>query len=306
MRVLITGIHGFLGAVVAQRLASSGHVIFGLGRREVSSRSYDFPFVCVHLGAGKARSVALPEVDAVVHCATPAHSRPTGDANEWGSLVWRDTVHGTEELFSQLSAKCSKRIFISSVKAKYTGINGSVYGAAKSAAEKITLESHGGIVLRLPIVVGVGMKGEIRRLIQLGRRGLLPEFPHRSDYRPLIDVVDVSRAVECLVEAPEESSIGRVWEVSDGHRYSLKELSEIIRSQVRAQVDFGRWLSLPLQLSLSLYEKTALKSLWPRGFGYFEEQTELDWVPFSNSFNWAANHTFRSSLERYLNFDPSS
>jgi UDP-glucose 4-epimerase len=106
------------------------------------------------------------------------------------------------------------------------------YAKTKLAAERIVLEAKRadgqplGAVLRFAAIYGPRIKGNYQRLVHaLARRRFIP-IGDGSNRRTLIYDRDVSKAALLAVQHP--NAAGKVYNVSDGHFYTLKEIINAI------------------------------------------------------------------------------
>jgi len=178
MKILITGIHGFVGSNLVAALKSQ-YSIYGL---DIISPGMDgviatFSWQNLH---------EIPEVDFIIHLAGKAHD--TSDKTD--AQVYFDVNTGlTKKIFDWfLTSGAKKFIFFSSVKAAAHKTEGKVlvedhvpapagpYGESKLAAEKYILERlpvHKSVYILRPCMIhGPGNKGNLTLLFKLQQFGL--------------------------------------------------------------------------------------------------------------------------------------
>lgn len=149
MRVLVTGITGFLGSRVAAKLSEAGHTVIGLTRDE-----HKFPGLShiVYLGNLEhpddvERLIQRTEPEAVIHAA----ALKVVPLSEVMPMVYvRTNVLGTWNLISSLPEEVPF-LFVSTDKAvdPYN-----VYGLTKALAERLVTQRPGGSVVRFGNVFG--------------------------------------------------------------------------------------------------------------------------------------------------------
>ena len=190
--VLVTGAGGFVGRRVVARLAAAGVPVRALVRTgEVEGAS---PLVTSARGdlfdAGSLREAAKG-CRAVVHLAAKTH-----DVSGAGSLedYRRINVEGTRALLeATLGAGAEVFCFVSSVKAIGEGSASTLdedaperpetpYGVTKLEAERLVASLAGAAgarwtVLRLPLVYGEGVKGNLARMLAAMDGGFFPPPP---------------------------------------------------------------------------------------------------------------------------------
>jgi nucleoside-diphosphate-sugar epimerase len=169
-------------------------------------------------------------------------------------------VDGTRALITEaVRAGVRRVVFVSSVKAMGEGGSNCLdenaipqpttfYGRAKYDAELAVREAgekHGMqvVVLRLPLIYGAGVKGNLRRMIEAVDRGHFPPIPEVGNKRSMVDVRDVVQAL--LLAAQDAEANGHVYIVTDGYMYSTRQIYEWINTALGRTVP--RW-TVPLVL----------------------------------------------------------
>lgn len=235
-RFVVTGANGFIGDALCRRLRKLGEV------RAVLRRPMDGPWdtsIQVDLARDELPMSALEGADTVFHLASRTHDVK----EESGEAAYEAVnIRGTEKLL-QVAARSGVRriVFLSSVKAMGEGSREpqdesvpprptTAYGRTKLAAEERVL--RGGfvpeaVVLRLPLVYGPGVKGNLARMIDAIDRGRFPPVPAVDNRRSMIHVDDVVDAA--LLAAVEPGAVGRVFIVTDGQAYSTRRIYDTIR-----------------------------------------------------------------------------
>jgi nucleoside-diphosphate-sugar epimerase len=179
-------------------------------------------------------------VDSLFHLAGYAHAQDA-DNPRAADVHHSITVDGTRALISEaVRAGVRRVIFASSVKAMGEGGDRCLdesamlrpetsYGRARRDAEMAVLEAgekHGMhvVVLRLPLVYGAGVKGNLRRMIEAVDRRRFPPIPEVGNKRSMVDVRDVVQAL--LLAAGNARASGQVYIVTDGYTYSTRQIYE--------------------------------------------------------------------------------
>ena len=145
MKILITGIHGFVGSNLVKAL-SKEHEIYGLDIIAPQKDGVKFTFGWEHLDTKE-----IPEVDAIVHLAGKAHDTKNQSKAEVYFQVNTELTKKIYDYFLKSSAK--KFIFFSSVKAAADRVEGEYvdenvepkpvgpYGESKIKAEEYIMRS---------------------------------------------------------------------------------------------------------------------------------------------------------------------
>ncbi|MGH7146383.1 MAG: NAD-dependent epimerase/dehydratase family protein [Nitrospiraceae bacterium] len=241
--VLVTGAGGFIGRHFINRLLDESCHVKGFvragGTRLDQGRA-------VEIAEGDildAQSVkqAMVGVDTVFHLAGKAHAveELVGEEESYQLL----NVQGTQNVMDGAAACGVTRVVcFSSVKAMGEDAPevldesseprpATAYGRSKLAAERVAFEygQRMGIhvtCLRLPLVYGIGNKGNLYRMIAAVDRGLFPPWPPLENRRSLVHVSNVIQAA--LLAADNPAASGRCYVVTDAQPYSTRELYERI------------------------------------------------------------------------------
>lgn len=261
MRVLITGVTGFLGKQTALRLASEGAQVTGLGRNVAIGESLEkhgIKFVKTDLaklseverafsaGADVELAGLQGSQDAVIHCA--ALSSPWGKYSEF----YEANVVGTSNLIDVSIRANVKRFVHVSTPSIYVdgqsrlnireeeplperGIN--FYAQTKRLAEEAidhaVTQGLPAITIRPQGIIGPGDSAILPRVIRVAKKGLLPvisagkldeQIPDKLSDN-LIDLTYVDNVVEALVlslTAPR-TAIGHKYNITNGEPVRLYE-----------------------------------------------------------------------------------
>lgn len=260
MRILVTGASGFIGRHLVERLAREGHAVRALIHDHSGPARWP---ASVDVARGDVRDAgamkaATAGCEAVFHLAGKAHAltEVRGEEEAYRAV----NVTGTRNVLEAAVAGGAKSfVFFSSVKAMGEEAPEcrdessearplTAYGRSKLEAEKLVLECGrrtglGATCLRLPLVYGVGNKGNLFRMIAAIDRGLFPPLPPVHNRRSLVHVTNVVDAAVLAVEKP--AAHGRCYIVTDGRPYSTCELYELICRALGKRIP--RW-SVPVGL----------------------------------------------------------
>lgn len=153
MKILITGVHGFVGTNLVKSL-SKEHTIYGLDIISPLKEGVRYTFSWDYL----EREDGIPEVDAIIHLAGKAHDTK----NEAAADVYFKVNTGlTQKIYDYfLKSNAKKFIFFSTAKAAADKVDGILtedvvpspkgpYGESKIAAEKYIIEKFKDYSLKL-------------------------------------------------------------------------------------------------------------------------------------------------------------
>ncbi|MEY4489666.1 MAG: hypothetical protein RIQ79_2174, partial [Verrucomicrobiota bacterium] len=246
-KVLVTGARGFVGRPVVAALRASGCEVRGAVRSAPADAGAGAAagyceVVAGELGPDTDWSTALAGVEVVVHLAARVHQMSDRAADPLAEFR-RVNVEGTRRLAEQAAAAGVRRlVFVSSIKVNGEGTEGGVaymendspapedpYGVSKWEAEQ-ALKTVGVatglevVVLRPPLMVGKGVKGNLASLTGAIRRGMpLPFGAITSNRRSLLDVRNLADVIVLCAAHPKAA--GEVFLVSDGVPVSTAELA---------------------------------------------------------------------------------
>lgn len=238
----MTGANGFVGSWVCRALVEAGIGVRGLGRHDPGPLA---PGVSFHradlLDAGALRPV-LSGADTVVHLAARVHVMRESASDPLGEFR-RVNVEGTRILLEEAArAGVTRVVFASTVKAVGEASTAPLteqavpkpvdpYGLSKLEAESVVREmaerhSLQATSLRLPLVYGPRMKGNMLSLFRLVDRGIPLPLGLVHNRRSMAFVGNVSAAILAVLRSPAASP--RVFFVSDARDLSTPELLRLI------------------------------------------------------------------------------
>lgn len=265
MKILITGIHGFVGSNLVVHLAKENEV-FGLDivapKKEGVIRTYSW----ADLDNG-----FMPEVDAIIHLAGKAHDTKNQTEAEVYFKVNRDL---TIKIFDYFCAHPSikKFVFFSTAKAAADKVNGILtenvvpapvgpYGESKIAAEKYILEhlpeGKEVYIFRPCMIHGPGNKGNLNLLYNVVKKGIPWPLGAFENRRTFTSIENICFAVNGVLTKNVPSGI---YNMGDDEALSTNELIEEIcksfgkkahiwrlpKGLMCGLAKIGGWLHLPL------------------------------------------------------------
>lgn len=291
MKVLVTGVSGFVGAPLAAHLAAAGHQVTGAARRPGATE-----VAAPELGPEADWRSALAGAEAVVHCAARAHVMDDRAADPL-AVFRRVNRDGTLRLAEQAAAAGIRRfVFLSSIK-----VNGEAttqrpfraedapapldpYGIAKAEAEDglRRLAARTGLelaIIRPPLVHGPGAKGNLATLLGVLHRGLPLPLASVDNRRSLIGVHNLAELARLCLEHP--AAAGQTWLAADGPAISTPDL---IRALAAAIGRPARLLPCPPALLRLLARLGGRQAMVERLLGSLvvddsPARTRLGWVP---------------------------
>ena len=232
MRILITGVHGFVGSNLVVALKDKNE-IYGLDivtpEKEgvLKTFSWDDLDKCT-----------VPEVDAIIHLAGKAHDTKNQTEAEVYFKVNTGLTLKIYDYFLQSSAK--KFIFFSTAKAAADKVEGILtedvvpapvgpYGESKIAAEKY-IQDHPATdkqiyILRPCMIHGPGNKGNLNLLYNVVKKGIPWPLGAFENRRTFTSIDNLSFVINGLLTKDVPSGI---YNMGDDEALSTNELIEII------------------------------------------------------------------------------
>jgi len=233
---LVTGSTGMLGRPLCHTLHSHGWRVTAVTRMQEAGPWDE----SIQTDLTSHETFSMPsDIETVFHLAGKAHalSETRKDEKEYFQI----NTEGTRRILEAAKSSGVRRfVFFSSVKAMNEGGNHRLnetstcfpetpYGKSKLEAEHLVLKGNyipEPVVLRLSMVYGPAMKGNLPRMIEAVAKGLFPPIPEFGNKRSMVHVEDVVQAAVLAAERPE--AIGQTYLVTDGQAYSTRELYEWI------------------------------------------------------------------------------
>ena len=243
MKILITGATGFIGKTLCEALSNYGFNLRAAVRQRDIKLPIDYEIVQIgDIGLQADWQEALIGVDTVIHLAGMVHM--LGDTGDHSLSTFRKVnVLGTEQLARMaIKAGVKKFIFISSVKVNGEGALRSyiekdipapkdAYGISKREAEDlltcIAVETGLQVViLRLPLVYGLGVKANFKSLVKLASSGLPLPFKGVNNRRSFLYLGNLVDAIVTCIRHP--LAAGETFLVSDDQDVSTPDLIKMI------------------------------------------------------------------------------
>lgn len=266
MKILITGIHGFVGSNLVEYL-SKDNEIYGLDIIAPEKRGVIETYSWNDLDAG-----LVTEVDALVHLAGKAHDTKNQSAAE---VYFKVNTGLTQKIFDYFVAHPSikKFVFFSTAKAAADRVDGVLtedvvpapvgpYGESKIKAEEYILANMPSAekqvyIFRPCMIHGPGNKGNLNLLYNVVRKGIPWPLGAFENRRTFTSVENICFAVEGVLTKDVPSGI---YNMGDDEALSTNELIEEIckslgkkahiwklpKGLVTGCAKVGGWLHLPL------------------------------------------------------------
>ena len=255
MKILITGVHGFVGSNLLSywmREGAQAHTLYGLDIIAPEKAGLAKTFSWDDLDAGR-----VPEVDAVIHLAGKAHDTK----NEAAADVYFKVNTGlTQKIFDYFCARpgIRKFVFFSTAKAAADRVDGVLtedvvpapvgpYGESKIAAERHILdcmrqnpsqfEGRSVYILRPCMIHGPGNKGNLNLLYNVVRRGIPWPLGAFENRRTFTSIDNLTFVISGILSKPIESGI---YNMADDKALSTNELIKTMCSAMGKKAHIWR------------------------------------------------------------------
>lgn len=291
--VLVTGANGFLGQALTTHLRSAGRSVRVAVRNAAEAQQ---AVAIGDLTENPDWSQAVEGVDCVVHAAGRAHQPESADA-EAHAAFRRINVDATLTLARQAAQAGVRRlVFISSAHVNGGATHGrgfraddpphpaSVYARSKLDAERglAAIAAETGlevVIIRPPLIIGAGVKGNLASLYAAIRRGWpLPFGLLTANRRDLVSRDTLCDLISTCLNHP--GAVGETFMASDGAPLSTRALVERMAAEIGVR---PRLLPVPPALLRGLL-KAAGRS---RMVSQLTEDLEIDIRHTQATLDWS-------------------
>ena len=241
MKILITGIHGFVGTNLTRNLCHENE-IYGLDIVSPEKEGVIKTFAWKDIDEGN-----IPDVDAIIHLAGKAHETKDKSKSEVYFQINTDLTKKIYDYF--LASKAQKFIFFSSIKAAADRVEGDYvdesvepnpigpYAESKRFAEEYIVKNEelrikneqSTYILRPCMIHGPGNKGNLNLLYGVVRKGIPWPLGAFENRRTFTSIDNLCFIINGLLTKEVESGI---YNINDDDAVSTNELIEIICSTI--------------------------------------------------------------------------
>jgi nucleoside-diphosphate-sugar epimerase len=295
--ILVTGASGFVGGFTVSALLAAGWDVRGTVR--AIDGAGDVPMFAVadlgDMGVDDWLPI-LAGVDVVVHLAGRAHVLKEVVVDPLGEFRRVNTEGSKVLMRAAIDSGVKRLVFVSSI-----GVNGDVtdekgfseesvvaphkdYAVSKYEAELALQELAEGsgielVIVRPPLVYGVGVKGNFARLLELVVKGLPLPLGMTNNRRTLVAVENLASFLVCCADHPKAA--GEVFLVGDDESLSTGELVKYLSEGMGR---FSLLLPVPAGLAWIVSKAIGKQDLYKQLFGSLVVDNSkakglLGWVP---------------------------
>ncbi|WP_231564417.1 NAD-dependent epimerase/dehydratase family protein [Enterobacter sp. Bisph1] len=263
MKILVTGITGFLGSRLSEMLLDKSFDVIGSSRAGNASRNI---FATGDIDGDTDWQEIVFGCDAVIHAAGRAHILNDNEkdiAAAFNKINCEATIKLAEDAFA---AGVKHFIFISSI-----GVNGesmhqnaiseksvpnptSPYAISKFNAERRLLEKYRNTqmavtIIRPALICGPGAPGNINRLLKLVGSGLPLPFKKVNNLRSMASLDNVCDFIIHCVNQPEAKD--EVFVFSDEEELSIEDITKLMSAGMGKKARLFFFPSFLLKLLLT-------------------------------------------------------
>ena len=234
MKILITGVHGFVGSNLVKAL-SKEHTIYGLDIISPTKEDVKYTFSWDDLD----KDSEIPDVDAIIHLAGKAHDTKNQTVSD---VYFKVNTGLTQNIYDYFLAHDSikKFIFFSTAKAAADKVDGILtedvvpspkgpYGESKIAAEKYIqehlLDDKQVYILRPCMIHGPGNKGNLNLLYGVVKKGIPWPLGAFENRRTFTSIENLCFVINGLLTKDVPTGI---YNIGDDEALSTNELIEEI------------------------------------------------------------------------------
>jgi uncharacterized protein YbjT (DUF2867 family) len=238
MNILVTGITGYVGSLLAPALAAAGHNVRGFSRRAPEQTRW--PVVRGDGVTGAGLEEALQDIQVAYYLMHSLEPSPDG------SFSARE-LQAAENFARAVQAAGTKRVVYLGGLVPAGGPT-SAHLTSRLAVEKVLLEAAPcPVAFRASIMIGAGSRS-FRLLVRLVER--MPVLPLPAWHQRRTTPVDERDMIQMLARAATAEDIcGRALDVAGSEVVSYGQLVERIRDQMllgRPTVGFKRLTATPI------------------------------------------------------------
>jgi uncharacterized protein YbjT (DUF2867 family) len=239
MNVLVTGITGYIGSLLAPRLERDGHAVRGLSRHPDPQR-HGFPVVAGDAVSGRGLAEALEGIDVayfLIHSMEPSPNGP---------FAARDRAAAENFARAAQAAGTARIIYLGGL-IPVGGPRSAHLASRLEVEETLLAAAPSSVALRASIVIGARSR-PFRFLVRLVER--LPLLPMPAWRIRRTTPIDERDMIELLARAATSERVaGQTLDVGGPEEITYRELIERIRDHLllgRPTVGLGRLTATPI------------------------------------------------------------
>ena len=318
MKILITGVTGFVGRSLAKSLASQEkYTVVGLSRSDT-----DLPVECLNIGDLTPRTNynnLLQGFDVVIHLAARVHQMQETSKNPLSEFRYVNCATTLNLAKQSCSAGVKRFIFLSSIKVsgEFTypnkpfrsndtiDLNSAFikkkdpYAVSKLECER-ALQSISKnsmmeiVIIRPPLIYGKGAKGNFSSLLNLTKLSLPIPLGGIENKRSFVFVKNLVSLIIHAAEHPNAN--GGIFLVSDDKDISISNLIHILYTQSGKK---AKLFKLPQSIFKLLLNLIGKKGLHDRLF----KNLQVDISATKKELGWTPPYSLEDGIYETIHFD---
>lgn len=278
-KILITGSSGFIGKVLTEKLIANNYLVHASSRNNHQQLTKGvLKFNIGEIDDKTNWEKALAGVNCIIHCAAKTHEiqklkkdllNDFRKVNTKGTinLAEQASIHGVKRLIFLSSIKVNGERTSNSSSFKYDDIPNpeDAYGISKWEAEQglWQVSQRTGlevVIIRAPLVLGYGAKGNLGRLMKLINSGIPLPLSLIKNQRSFIGIDNLIDVLFCCINHPNAKK--KTFLVSDGEDISTFDLiNQIANAMGKSSRLFPIPISVLNYVSYILRRKNEMEKL---------------------------------------------
>jgi|GEM_PF-1103730 len=223
MKILITGIAGFIGSNLVKELFDPDNTIIGLDKmHSYSLKNHIHSYIVLDLSDDNINDICV-DVDVVIHLAGES------SLDKHAGVYEKDIRLASENLInSAISNKVKKVILLSTIKVHTS----SQYSKQKLYIETLLKDKTESTatdytIIRSASVYGRGMKTNIASWLWKIKNSNMPSLPKSNAQLEMIGINDLCKCIsQCL---GNNETNNKTYSLSDGYKYNINEIESVAR-----------------------------------------------------------------------------
>ena len=312
MKVLVTGVNGFIGKTLCPRLIADKYDVIGTVRHKEIVPGITGKIQIFETGEIDGQTKwedALRGCDAVIHLAARVHIMAKGVKIQ-KKLYERINVDGTTNLVRQSIKNDIKRfVFISTVKVNGEGKNSpyrdtdiplpqdyyseSKYNAEEQIKEIANHSTMDYVIIRPTLVYGPYVKANFLNLIRIIDHGFPLPFASITNKRGIIYIENLIDAILLCLQHPKAAR--QTYLISDEQNVSTPQLIRLIAAALKKNPHLFRF---PLRILNFTGNLARRRKVTDRICG----SLTVDMSKINNELGWRPRFTLEEGLKKTINW----